>query len=599
MAKSSVKLTIKGGVIMSIQQIKMTKLFCKISIVAPMNGLLALTLLLTLSISLSAQTIPFSVNMEHIFLEAGDKVVVRGNIPELGNWEQAGELVLRKQGNQGIYSGSIKLDQPGQEPILYKFIILRRGGTEEWEQRGNRVFDSENTEPVWFDDRSTPGVQQTVVQVTFTLDLTRHSMNGLPTEGVALLGAHAPLSFDLENGRTEMTQINEGIWETTVTFPYGTPHDVPFKFAWKHQGEWMWEYRPGHTNHVFLIDDAGTEQTIQLVYDIQRLSVAAVAGTSGFVDDYDAVLASLPEQMRATSRYHYEKAMEQLRAGNAEAATATYATYKAGHPGGEEIDDFHYRMVYHIKNTQGSESARSYIEHQLSEETIPERRDYFGYMKGELALHEGNYTEARRQFRKVEAEGSWEIATEYASQALVHSYLTESNPDSILKGVTILEGKAARAPQAESRKYLIRLERAYRTADMPEQRKATLTELAMTGSPEQQVHYKIRLADAYLKESQASEALGLLDITEFESTLPNGLQAQLVRLKLSAYHELEMHQELATLYEEYTDQWPDDAYAKRLGKLNEEAHKKLGQGWKNIGNQNPGMHAAPADSTQN
>ncbi len=547
----------------------------------------------------SAQPIQFSVNMEHAFVGPGEKVVVRGNIPELGSWEAAGELRLRKQGNTGIYSGELTLDSSAENPVLFKYVILRSDGTEQWEQRGNRVLDPETTETVWFDDRSTPGIQQTVVQVTFQLDLTEHSMNGLPAEGVALMGAHAPLSFELETGRTEMTQTSEGMWETTVAFPYGTPHDGPFKFAWKHQGEWMWEYRPGHTNHVFLIDDSDGQQTLQLKYDIQSLGVVAVEGTSGFVDEYDEVLASLPEQARANSRYAYEQAMEQLQRGDAAAATATYATYIAGHPGGEEIDDFHYRMVYHIKNTQGSESARSYIENQLTEETIPERRDYFRYLKGELALNAGNRAEARRQFRKVEAEGSWEIATEYASQALVHSYLTESNPDSILKGVTILEGKAARVPQAQRRGYLIQLERAYRAADLPEQRKATLTELATTGTPEQQAPYKIRLADAYLKQSQASQALGLLDAAEFNGSLPRGLQVQLIRLKLRAYHELDMHEELATLYEEYTDQWPEDAYVKHLGALNGEARKKLGEGWTPKEKDNHGMRTAPADSTNN
>lgn len=560
---------------------------------------LLLILLAAVQVTGYAQPVTFSVNMEHTFLESGDKVVVRGNIPELGSWEEAGELTLRKRGNRNVYAANLNLKEVPSEPILYKFVILRSDGAEQWEERGNRVLDPQNNEPVWFDDRSTPGVQQTVVQVTFTLDLTEHSMNGFPAEGVALMGAHPPLSFELETGRTELSQTTEGIWEATVAFPFGTPHDVPFKFAWKHQGEWMWEYRPGHTNHVFLIDDSGTNQQLRLKYDVQRPGVVPVEGSAGFVDDYDAVLATLPEELRVTSRYTYEKAMEQLRRGEAEAATATYATYRAGHPGGEEIDDFHYRMVYHLNTTQGAQAARGYLENQMARETVPERKDYYRYLKGELALREGNHSEARRQFKQVQNTGSWEVATDYAAQGLVYSYLRDTNPDSVKKGVALLQSQAARAPQGKRRGYLMQLERAYRAADMPEEREAVLTELATTGNPTQQAVSKIHLASQYMDESKTNEALGLLDITEFDGNLPKGLHVRLVRLKLRAYHELDMHEEIALLYEEYAQNWPQDAYANRLSKLNEQAREKLGPEWERQKTRRLGMQTVPADSTHN
>jgi outer membrane protein assembly factor BamD (BamD/ComL family) len=563
------------------------------------TGFWALGLMFTISAELLAQPVQFSVNMEHTFVGPREKVVVRGNIPELGNWEESGELILRKRGNQNVYAANLNLKNSHTEPVLYKFVIIRADGTERWEERGNRVWNPENTQTVWFNDRNSPGVQQTVVQVTFTLDLTDHSMNGLPTEGVALMGGHAPLSFDLETRRTEMLQTSEGIWEATVAFPYGTPHDVPFKFAWKHQGEWMWEWRPGHTNHVFLIDDTGTQQTVGLKYDTQLPGVVPLESTTGFVDNYDAVLATLPEPAQAASRYSYEKAMELLRKGQTESATATYAAYKAGHPGGEEIDDFHYRMIHHLRRTQGMQAARGYLEVQLAEEPIRERRDYFGYLKGELALNEGNHAEARRQFKKVQNEGSWEIATNYAAIGMVQSYLRDSDPDSVKRGVTLLERHAARAPQAERRSYLVRLERAYRTTGLQEKRNEVLFELAITGNQVQQAVSKIDLAGQYVEESRASEALGLLDITEFDGNLPKGLQVQLVRLKLRAYHELEMYDELSILYEEYSNTWPQDAFVKRLGELNDQAQQSRRTGRDRQETRRPGIQSAPADSTNN
>lgn len=551
------------------------------------------------TVSLFAQPVTFSVNMEHAFLQAGDKVVVRGNIPGLGNWEVPGQLMLKKERNRSVYSAKLNPKRSTTSSILYKFVILRQDGSEEWEERGNRVLDPENTDPVWFDDRNMPGVQQTVVQVTFLLDLTDHSMNGIPAEGVALMGAHAPLSFELETGRTEMSQTGDGLWETTVAFPFGTPLDIPFKFAWLHDGEWMWEWRPGHTNHVFLIEDSETQQTVQLAYNVQLPGVVPVAGSSGQVDNYEAVLASLPSERRNQSRYTYEQAMEQLRSGEMEAATATYARYKAGHPGGEEIDDFHYRMVHHLQQTQGEAVASAYLEARMKEESIPERQAYYGYLKGELALNKGKMAEARRHFMRLENDKRWELASEYARQGLVHSYLTDSDPDSVMKGVSLLEAHAARAPQAERRKYLVRLERAYRAAELPEARRNILTELANTGSPAQQAKGNIELAKVLLRQGQPSEALGLLDKAEFGRQVPKGMDIQRVRLMIEAYYELEMHEELATLYTHYQEQWPEDAYAKRLEKLNEQALKKLGTSRGTKSGLGLEVETATSDSTGN
>lgn len=560
------------------------------------KGSLLLVLLVVVSTALQAQPIQLSVNMEHAFLEAGDKVVVRGSIPELGNWEADGELTLRKRGNQSIYSANLNLKESSTTGILYKFVILRADGTEQWEERGNRVLDSGNSEPIWFGDRTSPGIQQTVVQVRVTLDLTEHSMNGLPAEGVALMGAHAPLSFELETGRTEMTQTSEGIWEATIAFPFGTPHDVPFKFAWLHVGQWMWEWRVGHTNHVFLIDDSGTPQTIALRYDPETPGLRPVEGTSGAVDNYDAILRHLGER-GAQSRYVYEQAMQELVSGQIEIAKATYARYKAAHPGGEEIDDFHYRMSYEIKKTRGLEAAGAYIETQLSTEPIAERKAYFTYLKGELALNTGDRVTARRLFNQVRKEGVWEEATEYADQGLVHSYLTESNPDSVRKGVALLEEQAVKALPAKRRNYVQRLVRAYRAADMPEEHQAALTELATTGNAVQQLKGKLDLAKTYQRQGNHSEALGLLEVVDNGGQVPKGLQVQVMRMRIEAYHELGMHDELATLFEQYEQQWPDDAYAKRLAKLNEHARKKLGAGW-NTG-PNSQMETATPDSTNN
>ena len=177
--------------------------------------------------------------MKHANIEAGDKVVVRGNRARLGNWTSDGELPLVQGKNPNIFQAGIRLNLQGQ--VLFKYVLIKKDGTEIWEQSGNRVYDPLLNEPVWFSDRSSPGISQTYVNVTVLLDLTQLTFDGLPVDRVALMGAHEPLSFDMVNGRTEMVQVSDGIWEAIVGFAYGTPHDVPFKFVWQYEGDWKWE----------------------------------------------------------------------------------------------------------------------------------------------------------------------------------------------------------------------------------------------------------------------------------------------------------------------------------------------------------------------
>lgn len=558
------------------------------------KNILTATLLLFLlaAVSLYAQPVTFSVNMEHTFLKAGDKVVVRGNIPGLGNWEAPGQLSLKKESNSSVYSAKLKLTGETVSPILYKFVILRQGGNEEWEERGNRVLDLQSTSTVWFDDRTSAGIQQTLVQVTVRLDLTQHSMDGVPAEGVALMGGRFPLSYELETGRKEMSEVSEGIWETTVVFPFGTPHDVPFKFAWKHEGEWMWEWRAGHTNHVFWIDDSSNEQTISLRYDPEKPGVVPVEGSSGNVDDYETIMARLGEQA-SNSRYMYERAMELLEAGNTEAATTKYAQYKARHQGGEEVDDFHYRMATRLSKEQGVEVARAYIKDRLSEEKIPERRAYYGYLEGEILMNAGRRSEARGHFRKVQEENQWDIATEYSQKALAHSYFLETEPDSIKKGIRLLEAQTALASQGKRRSYTEQLARAYQRAGMNEEYEQTMAQLATTGNATQQAKGTLQLAESYYKSGKYTEALGLLDAAEL-SGVPKGYELRHARLRIQAYAELEMYDELLALFKSYENTWPDDPFYKRFKKLAERASK-----YTNGSIPEPGFVTTPNDSTGN
>jgi|GEM_PF-4862830 len=547
----------------------------------------------TTSAHAQSEQVRFAVNMEYANLDPGDQVVVRGNRARLGNWQAEGELLLSPAANNpSIYRGNVRLNRSGE--VLYKYVIKKADGTEIWEETGNRVLSSEQSTPDWFSDRSSPGISKTFVEVTFTLDLTQHTMDGFPAEGVALMGMHAPLGFDLETQRTEMTEVSQGIWQTTVYFPFGTPHDVPFKFAWYHEGEWRWEWKPGHTNHVFWIDDSSAGQSVSLAYDAQVPGVVAAEGSSGHVDEYAYIIQQLGERA-SRSRYGYALAIKRLKAGDRQGAEAAYQQYRAGHPGGEEIDDFDYEMAYHIQRKEGETAAQEFVEQKLATETTPERRSYLRYLRGELAMHAGDQKRARRLLKQALEQSDWELVGEYSRRALVQSYLQESSTDSVQRGVQLLRQFAANASPENRREYAVQLARAYQRAGMAEEQEEILNELATRGNARQQVKGKLQLANWYLQQRRYTEALGLMDAIEFGEALPARLELQLTRQRIRAYYQLDMYDELSASYQRYRTTWPEDAYRPRLQYLFEQASEKMGIGTF----VEPTIEPATADSTQN
>ena len=519
----------------------------------------------------------FVVNAEHVHLEPDDEIVVRGNRPELGNWGADGELVLRpREDSSTVYRGGVRMDTTGQ--ILYKFVVKRGDGSEEWELRGNRELDPIETKRVWFDDRRTAGIQQTLLSLTVRLDLSEHGMDGERAEGVALMGMYAPLSFDLEAGRVEMTQVEEGIWQATVNFPHGTPRDVPFKFAWLHEGEWIWEWRPGHTNHVMWLDDTQPVQNIDLKFDLFGGGVLPTNG-KGYVDDYAAIIELLGER-GGRSRYGYELAMQQLSAGELELARKTYRRYQNTHPGGEEIDDFHYQMAHKLRQSEGLQRALIYIDRRIEEETIPERKEYYGYLKGELALHEGDYAGAREAFKEVQATSSWELPREYSRQGLVQAYLSE--PDSVYRAVELLEGYEEQVPEGKKQGYQRQLARVYRQAGMEDKEIAILEQMSGQAGGRANVSARLRLSNKYYEQGRFEQALELLEGLDMETqSLSEKQQVQRSRYQIRLYRELAMNERLLTQIEEHEQRWPEDAWSRRISKwkrqLDKERESKGGQ----------------------
>ncbi|MEO1023290.1 MAG: CBM20 domain-containing protein [Bacteroidota bacterium] len=536
-------------------------------------SILAMILLISGGQQVWGQTLSFAVDMQYAYLQPGDRVVVRGNITELGNWTAEGELVLTPQSGSKVFTGQLDPQTNPPAPIWYKYVILRTNGAEEWEERGNRVYTAAGRAsqvPVWFNDRQTPGIRQTVTQVLFTLDVTGFGGMDSELEAVALMGGRAPLSFELEQGRKSMTQTGEHKWEVSVNFPAGTQPDIPFKFVFQRDGEWQWEWRPGHTNHVVWLEDIAGPQTVSMRYDLDQVAFVPTSATMALVDDYQGVMKRLGDISQAT-RYGYASAMQALEAGELAEARSRYRAYRAEHAGGEEIDDFEYRYAYKLWEGQGLSAALAHIDKVEQTEQQPKRLQYLEYLKGELNLHAGNREQARYHFMQAQAHpANWDMVMTYSRQAVMETYLQSSSPDSVRKGIRMMERRLQEpsATNMNRRKLLLRLERAYAQADMSEKQQKALRKLSSSGTRKQQVRGALKLAEQQLRHNQPEEALLTLETIATLDDFSEWYQRQYTRLQLTGYYQTEQYIPYTDLYEIYLQRWPEDAYARRLAKWN-------------------------------
>ncbi|WP_083909920.1 carbohydrate-binding module family 20 domain-containing protein [Gracilimonas tropica] len=477
--------------------------------------------------SAQAQTeINFSVNLKYADYQQGDKIVVRGSIPLLGNWTEDGQLVLSQfSKNESIFEGTLEIPDNELE-AQYKFLILKGDGTEIWEDRANRSLlglVNSGPETVYFSGRNDPGLTSTLTQVTFSLDASDMKFNGDDPEGIALMGNRGELSFGL-NERKVMQEVRPGVWSTTVMLPYGTIRDLEFKFAWLLEDKWEWEYIPGHANHIALLEMDVPDQQISMKYDPASGKIIPTEDLKS-IDNYTVVQEHLGETFWATN-YAYGLAMKELNDNNLDQAIKTYQKYKAVNTYDSGIDDFHFHYAKHISQRDGTEAAIEFIEAKQNEEGITDSRNsYFEYLKGELWLNSGKNSKAREYFRNVMAnyEGETTLAGTYSEEALTISYLYDSDEDSIRVGIQQAQQKIYK-DSTKAYGWLNQIANAHKRLNDHFDYEQTLWRMSQTGTPNERSKAAIKLARKQAKERRYEEAWSTINDIDSLQVSPKVLE---------------------------------------------------------------------------
>jgi len=295
-----------------------------------------------------------------------------------------------------------------------------------------------------------------------------------------------------------------GVWKVSLTFLYGTPSDIPFKFAWLLDGEWVWQYMPGHINHVVLLDDRDSRQTLHLAFRPRTGRIEAVEDPGGSFDNYAQILEKT-DSNRPGSEYRYYQAVQLLMNDRAEQAWQVYQDYVTHRPGGSEIDDFYYLWALDLAD------------------------------KGR--------------------------------HSLAMSYLGEADPDSVRTGMTLLQ-QIAYLEQEEhphkARQALIVLVRHARTQNDPDRMLAAQRRLAHIGTPEQQSMAEADLLEMKLDWGDPGKVLVRIEELLAGPDITEGLEQSLAEIRVRALHQTGKRQLAAEALDHYRSEFPENRRLKHL-----------------------------------
>ncbi|MEQ9264006.1 MAG: carbohydrate-binding module family 20 domain-containing protein [Balneolaceae bacterium] len=392
-----------------------------------------LALFMASSTLLIAQPVTFSVQIPNGVVKTGDVVEVRGELDQLGAWDNTGPR-LAKQESSDIWTTSVAI--PGKvSKMEFKYVIVRASGKVEWESGHDRSLQLTSA-----GNRSTPttkfrGYEKEMLaeNVTVTLSLTTNDMfvNGYKPEQIALLGNRGALGWDLETEKLLFTETSENLWQISFQLAQYSPVDVEFKLAWEAEGVWHWEYLAGHANHLLLIDPSTIAVDVQLVYNPEsgRIETSRSTGTS--VDAYQQAMTEYGD----ARRFRYFYALQLLEAGDLPKARQVYTEHRKNYTpvNVDDIDDFDFLWAHALAEQGRIADALSFTEQKAAEDTVGWRRSYFHYLKGELLLNEGRFEEARAPFQQAlefTKQGDQDQMVEgYAHQGLAISYMRDPDPE--------------------------------------------------------------------------------------------------------------------------------------------------------------------------
>lgn len=466
----------------------------------------------------------FQVYVEPELLTEGTQVIVLGSHSGLGNWGANGELRLSPSASQpNVFTGEADFEV-SENPIEYKYVLRNRGeNTWERDKLGNRRFWVEQGEQqlplALYDEHAGPGTRQMFLHVAVVLDLSEFYLPEDEIEEVAILGGRSPLSFDLNAPRI-MKKLDDGIqWGARFTFPYGTAKDIPIKFAWKTNGQWEWEWLPGHTIHALLLDDSHSQQLVRMRYNPETRTIGAAHGSEAVVDNWGAIFA-MQGALAPYSKYRYEYAMQLMEAGNMEAAEEVFTDFEQRYAGGDEVNDYYYRKAEHLAMQGGIETALNLLEQQHHKERDPYRKAYYRYRQAEVLMLAGHHREASLRFEQVE----WEYRqhrrlVEYARIGWATA-LTSDPTDTVSmeEGIALLESMNTEDDDGSSslefisqRVVKLQLVHLYGQTGRTGRQVEMLQQLSRKGTVRQQMKARMELARAQARAGEKEKALETLE----------------------------------------------------------------------------------------
>jgi tetratricopeptide (TPR) repeat protein len=405
---------------------------------------------------LFAQLTRFTVTVPGGVLKPGDAIHVHGSDASLGSWVVGPRMTLQTIGIETQAHLEVEL-QDGTGAIEYKYVIHRADGRLEWEPSANRrrmLTDSGRNSQIDMLAGYEGALLSAPVTVRFRFLAEGFTVNGITPDSIGVVGGRWPLVFGLGNEITQMSNIgtSDGAWVTSVEFPTGSPVDVPFKFVWKADGVWYYEFLPGHINHIALLDPDVRQAVITMRMDTERHRVVPLSATGALVDDY----ARVHTEYGNKRPYGYDLAITQLDAGRTDQAIATYDGFISAYRGSVLIDDFDYMRAGAMADAGQIEDALAFAKAKGAQQTDAQRRGYFEYLQGEILLNADQPQRSRAHFRRAEAMMRAgepdQMVTGYARMALAISYMAESEPDSLVRARSPLMALARTHPDASMRR---------------------------------------------------------------------------------------------------------------------------------------------------
>lgn len=496
------------------------------------NIIPTIALLLALTTQSIAQVTPITLQVPDGVANQNDTIELR-TTTDGTNFTTAATLAYS---NKGTWTGNIAL---GETPFEYKYVILNRNGSEEFEGWANRKYHPLDNRESFEDVLHFMGGEKLSkdVAITIRLDLTGLTLNGEAPDQVGVMGSYGDLSWNLPDGVKHLEQIAEGIWEASVAFPSGTTTDFPIKFVWEYQGVWQWEQLAGFVDHLLVLDTKAENYVAEFTYNLETGRIQAASGTGLEVNNY----ALAAQRYGGSRNYEYYHAMELVDLGDYAGAKAVYARFRS-HYREPFNDDFHGYLSHTLAQQGQLDQALSIVEESYNKEHDPYRKAHYRYLKGSVLLNNGRLSESRTAMREVltlAPEYDDEAIRGHALQSIGFSYLQEDDPGEVLKARTALEQLISEHPNEQMRRvgwqYMVSAGEKGNNKALIRQ---AMNSLKNTGTDKQKQETRIRWVEMRLEDETLMDSTIVEDLQWLEWTTTDDPAKKERVLLLKADHQL-------------------------------------------------------------